>query len=163
MLQPVRGLEEVISFEVGGVGAVRVELVVGSAVEVPDWGVVHDVKSEGAEDEKVDASIGLLHETRDFRFLGEVVVDGNGPKELLHKEFAGEAEKEGIEENEDKVTAALCVVWESGRVRSGVRRQRVREEDAGVEGVGGGGVGGITPDNNEHYEEGIHFEVCRLA
>lgn len=135
MLQPVSRLKEVISLEVGGVGAVWVELIVSSAVEVPDRGVIHDIESEGAEDTKVDGSVRLLHETRDFGLLREVVVEGDWPEELLHEEFARETEKEGVEEDKDEIKAALCIVGESGCVRSGVRRERVGEKDTGVEGV----------------------------
>lgn len=141
----------------------RVEFVVGRAIKIPDWGVVHDVESEGTEDEKVDASVGLLHETRDFRFLGEVIVKGDWPEELLHKEFAREAEKEGVEEDEDEVKAAFCILREGRCVRGGVGGEWVGEEEAGVEGVGGGGVEGITPNGYEHREEGIHYEICGLA
>lgn len=162
-MQPVRGLKEVISLEVGGVGAVRVELIVGGAVEVPDWGVVHDVESKGAEDEKINGSVGLLHETRDFGLLREVVVEGDRPEEFLHEEFAREAEKESVEKDEDKIKAALCIVRESGRVRGGVGGERIGEEDAGVERVRGSGVEGVTPNGYEHYEEGIHCKICGLA
>lgn len=141
----------------------RVELVEGSTVEVPDWGVVHDVESEGAEDEEVDASVRLLHETRDFRFLGEVVMEGDWPEELLHKELAREAEKEGVEEDENEVEATFCVVREGRCVRIGVWGERVGEEDAGMEGVGGGGVEGITPNDYEHCEEGIYCKICTSA
>lgn len=135
MLQPVRGLKEIISLEVGGVSAVRVELVVGGAVEVPDWGVVHDVEPEGTEDEEINGSVGLLHETRDFGLLREVIMEGNRPEEFLHEEFAREAEEEGVEEDEDKIKAALCIVRKSGCVRGGVGGEWIGEEDAGVEGV----------------------------
>lgn len=135
LLQPVSRLKEVISLKVGGVGAVRVELVVSSAVEVPDRGVVHDVESEGAEDTEVDRSVRLLHETRDFRFLREIVVEGDWPEKLLHEEFARETEKEGVEEDKDEIKAALSIVGESGCVRGGVGRKRVGEKDAGVERV----------------------------
>lgn len=43
LLEPICSLEEIIGLEVGGVGAVGVCFVVSSAVEVPDWSLVHDV------------------------------------------------------------------------------------------------------------------------
>lgn len=57
LLQPVRSLEEIVRLEVCGVGAVRVELIVGSAIEVPDGGVVHNIQPVGPEYREVNTCV----------------------------------------------------------------------------------------------------------
>lgn len=62
LLRPITRLQEIIGFEKGVVRAVGECFVHARGVEIPDRGVIHDVKTIRTEDAKVDARVGLFQE-----------------------------------------------------------------------------------------------------
>lgn len=128
----------------------RVVLPERAGVEVPDRGVVHDVEPVRPKEDVVYSGVGLLHEACDFALFVDAAAQADGADHLLHDEFPGEAEKGGVEEHEEHVLGALCVV-----LVGGVGGDGVGEEEARAEGVGLGGVDGVAGEDEEHYDERV--------
>lgn len=89
-------------------------------------------------------------------------MDGNGPDEALHEEFAREGEHNDVKGHKDEVTAAFAIMYGGGRVKANGRggqrvgsRERVGEEDRTVERIGGGRVDQIGGEHEEDQDERV--------
>jgi hypothetical protein len=67
LLSPVRRLEQVVEFEDALVRLVWEVFVHAPCVEIPHRCKAHDVQSARTQDNKVDSSVHLFHESRLFR------------------------------------------------------------------------------------------------
>ena len=112
LLGPVGGLEEVVELEDGLVGSVRVRLVQTDRVKVPDGGPAHDIHAPGARAAKVDGRVQLLHEAGLLGPRPKPCLLGQRAQELLHDEFAGEGQDDGVEGHEGDVPETLAIMGE---------------------------------------------------
>jgi hypothetical protein len=109
LLGPVAGLNQVVSFEQGGVGLVGEPVVHGRGVEVPQVRLAHDIEAQRAEKGEVYGGVSLFHEAGLLGARSHAVADGHGAEESLHDELAGEGEEDGVKGDEDVVIPALAV------------------------------------------------------
>lgn len=110
LLCPVTGLQQIVCLEDALVAAVREALEHGRRVEVPDRAAAHDIQSKGAEDAKVDCRVELLHESCLLGLALDAETDGQRTDHTLHEELACEAQDNGIEGDECKVSLALAIL-----------------------------------------------------
>lgn len=160
LLSPVGGLEEVIKFEAGLVGAVGESLVHAAGIVIPDGGAAHDVDAGGTEEGKVDGRVRLFHETGLLGTGTNARATGQGLEELLHDELACEGEDDGVEGDEGDVVDALAIV--DGRARGrgqgvvGAWFDGIGEENKFVDRVPFGRIEGIK-EAEDGQEDGREY------
>ena len=134
LLRPVACLEQVVGFEYGLVGTVRVIGEEGGGVEVPHRRSRHDIKAERAENGKVAGGVHLLHESGLFAAAADPESDGERSHDALHQEFACEGEDDDVEDDEQDIATSFAITGGTGEVGRG---EGVGEEDERVDEIGG--------------------------
>lgn len=110
MLSPVACLQKVVGLDDSLVRPVREVFVHANGVEVPDRRSRHDIDAKGTVDAEVQRCVGLFHEAGLLVAILDAKVQGNGPDESLHAEFAGETQDDDVEADKGKVPAAFSIV-----------------------------------------------------
>lgn len=166
LLEPVGGLQEVISLEVGRVGTVRVVFVEGTCaerIECPHLRAVEDPEPVRCENEKVQSRVSLFHEARYFTLLENTTAVRKRPQHSLHQEFAGKAEEKGVEQHEVNIFGSLCILLGSGVllvVR--VRPNGIGKEDCTVERVGLSRIEEISEYDEDEDDQWVHYKEVSL-
>lgn len=150
LLGPVGGLEEVVELDEGLVRLVWEALVHAGGVEVPDRGAAHDIHAKGAEDAEVDGRVQLLHEAR-LLGLAQTSATGKRLEHLLHDEFTGEREHDGVEGDESDIPFALAVLDRHARIVLG---ELVGEEDEAMDRIRLGRVHEIAGEEGSEDDGG---------
>ena len=91
-------------------GAVRIFLIHGRGIKVPDGRARHDVEAKGPKYGEIQSCIDLFHETGLLGTRADVEVDGEWSNEALHEEFASEGENNDIEGDKSEVARPFAIL-----------------------------------------------------